>query len=89
MTETSATEPRKPRLSAEQLRPLWPLLAIACALLALWLAWTAFAQYRAGEREDTLTRARDQATATIAATVKRDLAMAQAWLYRHMRGELA
>ena len=73
MTETSATEPRKPRLSAEQLRPLWPLLAIACALLALWLAWTAFAQYRAGEREDTLQRARDQATTAIAATVKRDI----------------
>ena len=73
MTETSATEPRKPRLSAEQLRPLWPLLAIACALLALWLAWAAFAQYRAGEREDTLQRARDQSTTAIAATVKRDI----------------
>ena len=73
MTETSATEPRKPRLSAHQLRPLWPVLAIASALLALWLAWTAFAQYRAGEREDTLQRARDQATTAIAATVKRDL----------------
>jgi phosphomannomutase/phosphoglucomutase len=73
MTDTSATEPRKPRLSAHQLRPLWPVLAIACALLALWLAWTAFEQYRAGEREQTLTRARDQATGAIAATVKRDI----------------
>jgi phosphomannomutase/phosphoglucomutase len=73
MTETSATEPRKPRLSADQLRPLWPVLALVSAVLALWLAWTAFAQYRAGQREDTLTRARDQATGTIAATVKRDI----------------
>ena len=73
MTETSATEPRKPRLSATQLRPLLPLLAAACGLLALWLGWSAFAQYQAGEREDTLQRARDQATAAIAATVKRDI----------------
>ena len=73
MTETSATEPRKPRLSADQLRPLWPMLAIVSTALALWLAWTAFAQYRAGQREDALTRARDQATTAIAATVKRDI----------------
>jgi len=73
MTETSATESRKPRLSADQLRPLWPVLAIASALLALWLGWVAYAQYQAGEREDTLTRARDQATTAIAATVKRDI----------------
>jgi phosphomannomutase/phosphoglucomutase len=61
MTDASATEPRKPRLSTQQLRPLLPVLAGIALLLAAWLGWSAFTQYQAGQRESALLRARDAA----------------------------
>ncbi len=74
MTETSAIESRKPRLSAAQLRPLLPVLALVCGLLALWLAWSGWEQYRAGTREVALRQARDAVAQSIGATVGKDLA---------------
>ena len=74
MTETSATESRKPRLSAAQLRPLLPVLALVCGLLALWLAWSGWEQYRAGTREAALLQARDSVAQSVGTAVGKELA---------------
>ena len=77
MTETSATESRKPRLPAAQLRRCcrwWPLV---CGLLALWLAWSGWEQYRAGTRETALLQARDSAAQTVGTAVGKELAAAR------------
>jgi phosphomannomutase/phosphoglucomutase len=74
MTETSAIESRKPRLSAAQLRPLLPVLAGVCGLLALWLAWSSWEQYRAGTRETALLQARDSVAQSVGSAVGKELA---------------
>jgi len=74
MTDTSATEPRKARLSARQLRPLLPVATVLCALLAAWLAWSAVEQYRAQVREEALLGARDRTVDALQQTVARESA---------------
>ena len=81
MTEPSAIESRKPRLSAAQLRPLLPVAGLVCGLLALWLAWSGWEQYRAGTREAALLQARDAVAQAVGTTVAKDLA--------HLRERLA
>ncbi len=46
-------------LSAAQLRPLFPLLAVVLALLALVLAWNGWQQMRDANRSQALQQARD------------------------------
>src|SRR5690606_26831460 len=54
------------RLSAAQLRPALPLLAVAMLLAAAWLAWTGWQQARDADRMQALERSRDLAAQSTA-----------------------
>ena len=54
------TEHHRLHVSAAQLRPLLPLLALILLGLALWLAWSGFQQSRDTQRDQALQQARDQ-----------------------------
>src|SRR5690606_3618651 len=66
--EDQAMTEAKPRsrLSAAQLRPALPLLAVAMLLAAAWLAWTGWQQARDADRMQALERSRDLAAQSTA-----------------------
>ncbi len=76
MTEQDTAAPAKGKLGIPggALKSLMPVVAAVCAVLVLWLAWSGWVQYRAENREATLTRARDGAAAAISASVAKQLA---------------
>ncbi|SFL15284.1 phosphomannomutase/phosphoglucomutase [Lysobacter sp. cf310] len=51
----------RPKLSAEQLKPLRPVAIVLCALLAAWFAWSGWQQHRDNARRSGIERARDAA----------------------------
>jgi phosphomannomutase/phosphoglucomutase len=54
----------------EHLQKLALPLAVVLGLLALWLAWSGVSQWRDGQRETELTRARDSVAQSIGSVVK-------------------
>ncbi|HEY5972981.1 MAG TPA: phosphomannomutase/phosphoglucomutase [Pseudoxanthomonas sp.] len=58
-------KPSKSHLPAADLRRVLPLLAILCALLAVWLGWNGVQQWRDARLADGLQQAREQAVAAI------------------------
>ena len=66
-------EPKRPRLTAAQLRPALQLAAFAGFLLAAWLAWSGIQLKRAESREADLVAARDSAAQAIGAAVAKEL----------------
>ncbi|HSR66287.1 MAG TPA: phosphomannomutase/phosphoglucomutase, partial [Xanthomonadaceae bacterium] len=63
----------KPRLGlpAASLRPVLPIVAAACVLLALWLAWTGFGQWRDAQRSEALRQSRDLAVQGTAQSLRK------------------
>ncbi|NUO76540.1 MAG: phosphomannomutase/phosphoglucomutase [Lysobacter sp.] len=53
----------RPKLSADQLKPLRPVAIVLCALLAAWFAWSGWQQHRDNARRGGIERARDAAVA--------------------------
>ncbi|KRA17962.1 phosphomannomutase [Lysobacter sp. Root604] len=51
----------RPKLSAEQLKPLRSVAIVLCALLAAWFAWSGWQQHRDNARRSGIERARDAA----------------------------
>ena len=76
MTEQDTAAPAKGKLGIPggAIKALMPVVAVVCGLLALWLAWSGWVQYRAENRESTLTKARDQAARQISESVAKQLA---------------
>jgi len=64
------TERNRLKVSAAQLRPALPLLALLLLALALWLAWTGFQQSRDAQRQQALEQARDQVATGTARALK-------------------
>jgi phosphomannomutase/phosphoglucomutase len=58
------------RQSAAKLRPILPLLALVCALLALWLGWTGVQQWQDANRSHDLQQSRDLAAQGTAHVLK-------------------
>src|SRR5207342_2159438 len=54
-----------------QLRPALPALALILGLIAAWMAWSGFEQYRADSRRADLTRMRDAIVAQVGASVNK------------------
>ncbi len=55
------SEPSSRRISAARLRPVLPVLALACALLALWLGFSGWRQWQADTGQRGVETARDAA----------------------------
>ena len=53
----------RPKLSAEQLKPIRPVAIVLCVLLAAWFAWGGWQQQRDNARRGGIERARDAAVA--------------------------
>ncbi|KIQ98088.1 phosphomannomutase/phosphoglucomutase [Lysobacter sp. A03] len=62
----SDTKTKRRSVSLEPLRSLMPALVVACALLALWFAWSGWQQQRDGSRRATVEQSRDQTVQAIA-----------------------
>ena len=76
MSETDNAATAKPRrgIHTEQLRPFLPVIAVVCALLGLWLGWSAWQEYRSEQREATLQQSRDRAAKGVGDALARELA---------------
>ncbi|MGO4550813.1 phosphomannomutase/phosphoglucomutase [Lysobacter sp. 2RAF19] len=76
MTEQDSAAPAKSKLGIPggALKPFMPVVAVLCGLVALWLAWSGWVQFRAENRASTLTQARDFAAREISASVTKQLA---------------
>jgi phosphomannomutase/phosphoglucomutase len=74
MSDQETAAAAKPKFGSAQLRPFLPVLGLVCALLALWLGWSGFVQYRAEQRESALKNARDVAAQAVGQAVSKELA---------------
>ena len=72
--QTAAPANEKPGGKGAHLKPLLPWVAVVCALLAAWLAWTGWVQFQAEHRESALVAARDAAARKVADSVAKQLA---------------
>ena len=54
-------KPARARLTAEQLRPLLPAVALLCLVLAAWFAWSAWQRFGDESRRSAVQAARDDA----------------------------
>lgn len=62
----SDTQPHKARLLLARARPFLPLVAIALAALALWIAWGGWRHVQDGNRRAALEQARDLVSLSVA-----------------------
>ncbi|UHQ20584.1 phosphomannomutase/phosphoglucomutase [Lysobacter sp. KIS68-7] len=70
-----ATAAPPPKLAFKaQLRPALPAIALVCALIAAWMAWSGFQQFRADTRRAELVHARDAMVGQVSEAVKKHLA---------------
>jgi phosphomannomutase/phosphoglucomutase len=72
--DTAAPAKKKLGLQSAHMRPMLPAIALVCALLGLWMAWSGWVQYTAERRESALTNARDSVAMQVGNVVKKDLA---------------
>jgi phosphomannomutase/phosphoglucomutase len=69
-----AAAPAKPKHELNtQLRPALPALALILGLIAAWMAWSGFEQFRADSRRAELTRTRDAIVAQVGSSVNKHL----------------
>jgi len=66
-------EPGKARVALAHARPWMPVLAVVCALLALWLAWSGWRQMQDDSRRGALEQGRDTAAQSTQRVLKGDL----------------
>ncbi len=67
-------EPHKARVLLAHLRPYLPVIAVALALLAVWLLWSGWRQTQDGTRREALERNRDTVVELTARTLAGELA---------------
>ncbi|MBW3550323.1 MAG: hypothetical protein KY442_05690 [Proteobacteria bacterium] len=56
---------QRPQFSAEQLKPLRPVVIAAALLLAAWFAWSGWQQHRDDVRRSDLQQSRDLAVQSV------------------------
>ncbi len=66
-------EPGKARVALAHARPWMPVIAVVCALLALWLAWSGWRQMQDDSRRGALEQGRDTAAQSTQRVLKGDL----------------
>ena len=75
MTGQETAAAAKPRIDLHgAMRPALPAIALVCALIAAWMAWSGYRAWAAERRESALVTARDAAAKQVADTVAKDLA---------------
>ena len=70
---TDEHQPSQLRIALEHARPYLPLAALVLGLLALWLLWGAWSQFRDDNRRTELQQGRDQAVQDAELLIRSDL----------------